>query len=72
MTTFVLRIREPDKTYSVGALDLPSNTTIEDAIRIAIDDLGPGRRIERITAASSKASLTLQSITRPRAQGFGS
>ena len=70
LTTFVLRIKEADETFSVAAMDLPSSTTIEDAIQIALDEVGPGRRIERITDADTKASLTLQTIARAP-KGFG-
>jgi len=70
LTTFVLRIKDTDGTYAVGALDLHSDIAIEEALDTAIADLGPGQRIERITNADTKESLTLQSIARA-SKGFG-
>ena len=65
LTTFVLRIKNTvDDTYAVGALDLYSRISIEDALDTAMSDLVEGQQIERITNADTKESLTLQSVTR--------
>ena len=71
LTTFVLRIKDTvDNTYAVGALDLDSRISIEEALDTAMADMAPGQRIERITNAATKESLTLSSIARAP-KGFG-
>lgn len=69
--TFVLRLHNTeDDTFALGAMDLPAGTALEEATRLAIDELEPGLRLERITNATTKESASLQSIARlPR--GFG-
>lgn len=70
LTTFVLRLKAADGTYAVAALDLPTGTTLEEATEIAVDNLEPGLRLERITDSDTKESATLQSVIRAP-QGFG-
>lgn len=71
LTTFVLRLQNTaDDTYAVAAMDLPTGTSLEMATEIAVGQLDPGTRLERITDADTKASLTLQSVVRAP-QGFG-
>ena len=71
LTTFVLRIKDTvANTYAVGALDLDSRISIEEALDTAMADLVEGQQIERITNADTKESLTLQSVTRT-SKGFG-
>ena len=71
LTTFVLRIKDTvDNTYAVGALDLDSRISIEEALDTAMAELVEGEQIERITNADTKESLTLQSVTRT-GKGFG-
>ena len=71
LTTFVLRIKDTvDNTYAVGALDLDSRISIDEALDTAMADLVEGQQIERITNAYTKESLTLQSVTRT-SKGFG-
>jgi hypothetical protein len=69
-TTFVLRIKDSDGTYAVGAIDLESGTSLEVATEIVIAELDPGQRLERITNAATKESASLRSIARAP-QGFG-
>ena len=71
LTTFVLRILDTtDGTFAVGALDLDSRISIEEALDTAMADMAPGQRIERITNADTGESLTLNSIARAP-KGFG-
>jgi hypothetical protein len=71
LTTFVLRIKDTvDNTYAVGALDLDSRISIEEALDTAMADLVESQQIERITNADTKESLTLQSVTHT-SKGFG-
>jgi len=71
LTTFVLRIKDTvDNTYAVGALDLDSRISIEEALDTAMAELVEGEQIERITNADTKESLALQSVTRT-SKGFG-
>ena len=69
-TTFVLRIKDTDGTYAVGAIDLESGTSLEVATEIVIAELDPGQRLERITNATTQESASLRSIARAP-QGFG-
>ena len=71
ISTFVLRIKDTTNgTYAVGALDLDSRISIEEALDTAMAELGEGEQIERITNADTRESLTLQSVTRT-SKGFG-
>jgi hypothetical protein len=70
LTSFILRIKDADGTYSVGAIDLETGTTLEAATEIAIDALEPGQLLERITNADTKEAASLQSIARDP-KGFG-
>jgi hypothetical protein len=71
LSTFVFRIKDTTNgTYAVGALDLDSRISIEEALDTAMADLVEGQQIERITNADTKESLTLQSVTRT-SKGFG-
>ena len=71
LTTFVFRVKDTTNgTYAVGALDLDSRISIEEALDTAMADLVEGQQIERITNADTKESLTLQSVTRT-SKGFG-
>ena len=69
LTTFILTISTAQGDYSVGAIDLESGTSLEDATAIAIEALEPGQRLERIVNADSKEAASLQSIARS-AKGF--
>ena len=64
LTTFILTISTAQGDYSVGAIDLESGTSLEDATAIAIEALEPGQRLERIVNADSKEAASLQSVTR--------
>ncbi len=70
-TTFVLRLHDTrNDTYAVAAIDLPEETSLEQATEIVIGDLEEGLRLERITNTSTGEAGELQSIARaPR--GFG-
>ena len=71
LSTFVLRIKDTvDNTYAVGALDLDSRISIEEALDTAMADLVEGQQIERITNADTGEALTLQSVTHT-SKGFG-
>ena len=69
LTSFILRIKETDGTFAVGAIDLESGTSLEDATAIAIEALEPGQRLERIVNADSKEAASLQAVTRST-EGF--
>lgn len=72
VTTFVLRLKNTnDDTYAVAAMDLPSDTTLEEATEAAIAELDAGLILEAITNADTKESATLQTIARAP-KGFGS
>ena len=69
LTTFILTISTAQGDYSVGAIDLESGTSLEDATEIAIEALEPGQRLERITNADTQEAASLQSVTRA-SKGF--
>ena len=66
LTTFILTIATArgQGDYSVGAIDLESGTSLEDATAIAIEALEPGQRLERIVNADSQEAASLQAVTR--------